>query len=100
VARDLIGLSLAAAGTAGLLGALYAASPALALLLAALAAAGVGGAILYGPPGASRARVWCGYSLLGTSTGVLVVLALVAAPWTVLFAALAGVGVWLSGEEA
>ncbi|MFE1250215.1 hypothetical protein [Streptomyces sp. NPDC058735] len=100
LARDLLGLLLVGVGTVGLLGALYQASPPVALLLVGLVTATAGGGILYDEPAAARRAQIAGYLALTTGLTLATAAAYCLNPWSVLFGALLALAVWLSGGEA
>ncbi|MFB8026002.1 MULTISPECIES: hypothetical protein [unclassified Streptomyces] len=99
VARDLIGLFLVSVGTVGLLGALYAAEPLVTLFLAGLVLTIGGGTVLYIKPSLHPAlRLIAGYGSLTLGLWVLAGLAFYLTPWSLAFALLLTVGVFLSNE--
>ncbi|AWI32708.1 hypothetical protein [Streptomyces tirandamycinicus] len=101
IARDLIGLLLVSAGTVGLLGALYAAEPLVTLFLVGLALTVGGGTVLsIAPPLPPALRIIAGYCALTFGLWIFVGLALHLTPWSLLFALVLAVGVFLSSEGA
>ncbi|MEU3788505.1 hypothetical protein AB0F07_01705 [Streptomyces fructofermentans] len=101
IARDLIGLLLAGVGTVGLLGALFAGSPPLALFVIGLVAATAGGAVLYTEPAVPHAlRLVGGYGSLAVGLALIAAVAYSLNPWTLLFGVLLAVAAWVSGEGA
>jgi hypothetical protein len=99
--RDLLGLLLIGAGTVGLLGALYAAEPLVTLFLAGLVLCVGGGTVLYiSPPLHPAARLVAGYCAMSLGFTVLAGLAFALSPWSLLFALVLSVGVFLSSEGA
>ncbi|MER5482530.1 hypothetical protein ABT024_04845 [Streptomyces sp. NPDC002812] len=100
IARDLLGLFLIGAGTVGLLGALYTASPLVSLLVAGLVLAAGGLTVLIiAPPFPRYVRIFGGYLTLSLGLWVLIGVVCYLTPWSLLFALLLAAGVWLSGEE-
>ncbi|MFI5859357.1 hypothetical protein [Streptomyces parvulus] len=99
IIRDLLGLFLIGSGTVGLLGALYIAEPLVALLLAGLVLCVGGYTVLYiAPPLHPAVRLVAGYCALSLGLTVLAGLAFALTPWSLLFALLVAVGVYLSSE--
>ncbi|AXI91325.1 hypothetical protein SAM9427_36770 (plasmid) [Streptomyces sp. ETH9427] len=92
------GLLLFAAGTVGLLGALYLAFPPVALLLIGLVTATAGGSILRDEPATPRSRA-AGHVTLTLGLTLTTVGAYWITPWAVLFGSLLAVAMWLSGGE-
>ncbi|MER7937921.1 MULTISPECIES: hypothetical protein [unclassified Streptomyces] len=100
LARDLIGLSLAGAGSVGLLGALYVASPTAVVFLVGLLLIGAGTAVLcFEPALPQRVRAAIGYGLLIAGLTVVTAVAYALNPWTLLFEGLLTVAVWLMSSE-
>lgn len=99
ILRDLLGLFLIGTGTVGLLGALYAAEPLVACLLAGLVLC-VGGATVLRvtPPLHPSVRLVAGYCALSLGLTVLAGLAFSFTPWSLLFALVLAVGAYLSSE--
>ncbi|WP_433860165.1 hypothetical protein [Streptomyces kronopolitis] len=101
IARDLIGLFLVGTGVVGLLGAISLAAPLVALLLTGLCLAAGGLTVLYlKPPLPHWVRLVAGYCALSTGLWVLTGLALYLTPWSLLFALVLALGVFLSSEGA
>ncbi len=99
--RDLLGLLLIGSGTVGLLGALYAANPLIPLGLAGVILTAGGGTVLYLSPPLPRAlRIVAGYCGLSFGLWVLVGLAVYLTPWSLLFALVLAIGVFMSSEGA
>ncbi|MGA5411583.1 hypothetical protein ACPCSC_30550 [Streptomyces lavendulocolor] len=97
--RDLVGLLLIGSGTVGLLGALYAAEPLVTLFLAGLVLCVGGGTVLYISPPLHRAvRLVAGYIALSLGLTVLAGLAFALSRWSLLFALVLAIGVYLSSE--
>jgi hypothetical protein len=99
ILRDLLGLFLIGAGTAGLLGALYVTEPYVALFLAGLFLCTGGYAVLrVAPPMPRVVRLTAGYCALSLGLTVLAGLAFSFTPWCLLFAVVIAVGAFLSSE--
>lgn len=99
IARDLLGLFLIGSGTVGLLGALYIAQPLVTLALAGIILTAGGSTVLYLSPPLPRAvRLITGYCALSLGLWVLVGLAVYLTPWSLLFALVLAIGVFLSSE--
>ncbi|GAA2786313.1 hypothetical protein GCM10010521_75330 [Streptomyces rameus] len=90
--RDLLGLLMIGSGTVGLLGALYVAEPLVTLFLAGLVLCVGGSTVL------RAARLVAGYCALSLGLTVLASLAFALSPWSLPFALVLAVGVFLSSE--